>query len=56
MNYNYENFSKILVDKGSKFQRRSKKSFFQNGDIKMYSTHNEEKSVIAKRLIRTLKK
>ena len=32
------------------------KSFLQNSDSDMYSTHNEEKSVIAKRLIRTLKK
>ena len=50
MNYNYKNFSKISVEKGSK------KSFFQNGDNKMYSTDNQGKSVIAKRLIRTLKK
>ena len=31
------------------------KSFFQNVDNKMYSTHNQGKSLIAKRLIRTLK-
>ena len=29
---------------------------FQNNDIEMFSTHNEEKSVIAERFIRTLKK
>ena len=45
-----------MVDKGSEFQKRSMKSFLQNSDSDMYSTHNEEKSVIAKRLIRTLKK
>ena len=28
----------------------------QNNDIEMYSTHNEGKSVIAERFIRTLKK
>ena len=29
------------------------KSFLQNSDNEMYSTHNEGKSVVAKRLIRT---
>ena len=31
------------------------KSFMQNNDIEMYSTHNEVKTVIAERFIRTLK-
>ena len=31
------------------------KSFLQNNGIEMYSTHNEGKSVTAKRFIRTLK-
>ena len=31
------------------------KSFLQNNDIEMYSIHNERKSVIAERFIRTLK-
>ena len=31
------------------------KSFFLNNTIKMYSTHNEGKSVVAERLIRNLK-
>ena len=31
------------------------KSFLQNNDIEMYSTHNEGKSFIAERFIRTLK-
>ena len=31
------------------------KSFSQNNDIKMYSTHNKGKSVVAERFIRTLK-
>ena len=30
------------------------KSFLQNGDIDMYSTHNEEKSVVAETIIRAL--
>ena len=31
------------------------KSFLQNNDIEIYSTHNEGKSVIAERFIRTLR-
>ena len=31
------------------------KSFFQNNNIEMHSTHNEGKSVLAESLIRTLK-
>ena len=31
------------------------KSFLQNNDIEIYSTHNEVKSVVAERFIRTLK-
>ena len=42
--------SKIWVDKGSKFYGRS-----MNNDIEMYSIHNEKKSVVADRFIRTLK-
>ena len=49
------NLNKIWVGKGSEFYNRSMKSFLQNNNIKMYSTHNQEKSVIAERLIRTLK-
>ena len=46
---------KIWVDKGSEFYNRSMKSFFRNKNIEMYSTHNEGKSVVAERFIRTLK-
>ena len=46
---------KIWVDKGSKFYNNSFKKWLKNNDIEMYSTHNEEKSVIAERYIRTLK-
>ena len=46
--------NKIWVDKGSENHNRSMKSLLQKNDIKMYSTHNEGKSVIAERLIRTL--
>ena len=43
------------MDKGSEFYKRSMKSFLQNNGIEMYSTHNEGKSVVGERFIRTLK-
>ena len=45
----------MWVDKDSAFYNRSIKSFLQNNDIEIYSTHNEGKFVIAERFIRTLK-
>ena len=48
--------NKIWVDKGSEFYNRSMKSWLQKNDIAIYSTHNEGKSVLAERFIRTLKK
>ena len=45
----------MWTDKGSEFYNRSMKLFLQNNDIEIYSTDNEEKSVIAERFIRTLK-
>ena len=47
--------NKIWVDKGSEFYNRSMKSWLQNNDIVMYSIHNERKSVVAERFIKTLK-
>ena len=47
--------NKIWVDKGSEFYNASFKKWLQDNDIVMYSTHNEGKSVDAKRFIRTLK-
>ena len=44
---------KFWVDKGSEFYKRSMKSWLQDNIIKMYSAHNERKSVIAERCIRT---
>ena len=41
--------------KGSEFYNNSFKKWLQDNDIVMYSTNNEEKSVIAERFIRTLK-
>ena len=47
--------NKILVDNGSEFHNNSFKKWLQGSDIVMYSTHNEGKSVVAERFIRTLK-
>ena len=47
--------NKIWVDKESEFYNRSMKSWLQNNDIVMYSIHNERKSVVAERFIKTLK-
>ena len=45
----------MWVDKCSELYSSSMKSWLQDYDIEMYSTHNEGKSVVAKRFIRTLK-
>ena len=50
-----DNSTKIWVDKGSKFYNSSFKKWLKDNDIKMYSTHNEGESVIAKRFIKILK-
>ena len=47
--------NKIWVDKGSKFYIRSMKPCLQDIDIEMYLTHNEGKSVVAERFIRTFR-
>ena len=47
--------NKIWVDKGSEFYNNSFKKWLKDNDIEMYSTHNEGKSVVAERFIRTLK-
>ena len=47
--------NKILVDKDGEFYNRSMKSWLAKNDIEMYSTHNEGKSVVADRFIRTIK-
>ena len=43
------------MDKGSELYTSSFKKWLQGNNIEMYSTHNEEKSVVAERFIRTLK-
>ena len=46
--------NKIWVDKGSEFCNNSFKKWLKDNDIEIYSIHNEEKSVVAERFIRTL--
>ena len=48
-------WNKIWVDKGSEFYNNSFKKCLKDNDIKMYSTHNERKSAVSERFIRTLK-
>ena len=47
--------NKIWVDEGSEFYNAYFKKWLRDNDIVMYSTHNEGKSVVAERFIRTLK-
>ena len=47
--------SKICADKGSEFYNNSFKKWLKDNDIEMRSIHNEEKSVVAERFIRTIK-
>ena len=47
--------NKIWVGKGSEFYNAFFKKWLRDNDIVMYSTHNEGKSVVAERFIRTLK-
>ena len=48
--------NKIRVDEGREFCNSSMKSWQQYNDIKMYSVHNETKSLAAERFIRVLNK
>ena len=47
--------NKIWVDKGGEFYNNSFEKWLQGNPIAMYSTHNEGKSVVAERFIRTIK-
>ena len=47
--------NKIWFDLGGEFYNKLFKSFLKISNIEMYSTHNEEKSVVAERFIRMLK-
>ena len=46
---------KIWVDQGSEFCNNFFKKWLEDNDIKMYSTYNEGKSVVAERFNKTLK-
>ena len=47
--------NKIWVDKGREFYNNSLRKWLKDNNIEIYSTHNEGKSVIAERFIRSLK-
>ena len=47
--------SKLWVDQRREFYNKSIQEWLDNNDILMYSSHNEGKSVIAERFIKTLK-
>ena len=47
--------NKIWVDQGSEFYNNTFKKWLKDNAISIYSTHNEGKSVVAERFIRTLK-
>ena len=47
--------NEMWADKGSEFYNKSMKSWLERNDIEMYSTLNEDKSVVAERFIRTFK-
>ena len=47
--------NKIWVDQGSEFYNNQFKKWLKDNDISMYSRHNEGKSVVAERFIKTLK-
>ena len=47
--------NKLWVDQGREFYNKLLQRLLDNNDILMYSTHNEGKSVIAERFIKTLK-
>ena len=55
LNDSARKLSKIWVDKRSEFYNNSFKKWLKDNDIEMYSIHNEGKSVVAERFIRTLK-
>ena len=47
--------NEIWVDQGSEFYNNVFKKWLKENSIEIYSTHNEGKSVVAERFIRTLK-
>ena len=55
LKYSMRKPNKICVDKGSEFYNSFFKKWLQDNDIEMHSIHNEGKSVVTERFIRTLK-
>ena len=55
LNHSKRKPNKIWTDQGSEFYNTHFKKWLKDSYIEMYSTYNEEKSVIAERFIRTLK-
>ena len=47
--------NKIWVDQGKEFYNKFFKKWLKDNNIEIYSTHNEEKSVVDERFIKTLK-
>ena len=47
--------NKIWAEKRSEFYKRSIKSWLEKKDIEKYSAHNEGKSVLVEKFVRTLK-
>ena len=47
--------NKIWVDQGGEFYNKVLEKWLSDNDINMYSTYNEDKSVVPERFIRTLK-
>ena len=47
--------NKLWVDQGREFYNKLIQEWLDINDVLMYSTHNEGKSVIAERFIKTLK-
>ena len=47
--------NKFWVDLEKEFRNSPMQKCFDDGDILMYSTHNEGKSVVSEKFIRTLK-
>ena len=55
LNDSIRKLNKICVDKGSQLCNRSLKSRLQHNNIETYSTNSEGKSVVAERLMITLR-
>ena len=55
LNSSKRNPNKTWLDQGSEFYNKSLKEWLHDNDMEMYSTHNEGKSVVAERFIKTSK-